>query len=197
MTGLETILNQINDDARREADEQIETARAEAEKILDDARMIAEKAAAEIIANGEEKAKSIRDRAESSSQLVHRNAMLTFKQGVIRDVIENTRNALENAPEQEYFDVVLQLVSQFAAEGLAEMQMNRRDLDRLPKNFADKLKNAAPKTAITISNTPREIDSGFVLVYGGIDINCTFKAIFEDAEGKLRDTVGKILFPES
>lgn len=195
MTGLETILNQINEDARREADEQTAAARAEADEIIAAAKEQAAKAAAEIIADGEEKAKSIRSRAESAAQLEHRNAMLTFKQQVIREAVDSTRGALENAPADEYFEVILQLVSRFAAEGSAEMRMNRRDLERKPGDFAEKLKAAAPKTDITISSEACDIDSGFILAYGGIDINCTFKAIFEDAEGELRDAVGKILFP--
>lgn len=195
MTGLETILSQISEDARQEADEQIAAAKAEADEILKAAREEADRNSQAAIQGGEEKAKSIRDRAESAAQLERRNAMLSFKQQVIREAIDGTRTSLENAPAQEYFDVLLQLVSRFAAEGKAEMRLNRRDLDRLPAGFETALKQAAPKADISVSDTPCDIESGFLLVYGGIDINCTFRAIFEDAEGELRDAAGKILFP--
>lgn len=195
MTGLETILNQINDDAKREADEQLAAAKIEADKIIAEAKQQAAKLSAEIIAEGEVKAAAIRERAESAAQLQRRNTMLAFKQQIIHEVIDKARTSLENAATDEYFEVLLLLVARFAANGSAEMRMNQRDLDRMPSNFADRVKTAAPAADITISPNACEIDSGFILVYGGIDINCTFSAIFEDAEGELRDAVGKLLFP--
>lgn len=195
MTGLDAILKQISDDAQREAAEQLEQAKTEAEKIIAEAKAEAEKAAGEIIAEGEAKAASIRERADSAAQLERRNAMLKFKQQIIREAIESTRESLENADDGEYFDTVLQLVSRFAADGKATMKLNSRDLNRLPADFESRLKTAAPTAEITIDKSPCDIESGFILVYGGIDINCTFKAIFESEEGELRDVVGKLLFP--
>lgn len=194
MTGLENILSQIMDDAKRESNEQLAAAKAQAEEIITAAKEEAAKLAQAVLDDGEEKAKSIRDRADSAAQLERRNSMLKFKQQVIREVIEETRSSLENAPADEYFDIILKLVARFATAGEAEMRMNQRDLDRMPMDFAAALKQAAPETSITVANTAYNIESGFVLVYGGIDINCTFRAIFEDAEGELRDAVGKILF---
>ena len=46
-----------------------------------------------------------------------------------------------------------------------------------------------------ISQAPADIESGFLLVYGGMDINCTFRAVFEDAADELRDAAGRLLFP--
>lgn len=40
---------------------------------------------------------------------------------------------------------------------------------------------AVPGTNITVSNTPCNIPDGFLLVYGGIDVNCTFASLFEAA----------------
>ncbi len=184
MTGLENILSQIESDARQEAEEQLEAAKAQAEE-----------ASQSLLRAGEEQAQAIRSKAESAAQLERRNAMLTFKQQVIRDAIDSTRTSLESAPDQAYFDLLLQLAAKYAPAGKSEMRLNRRDLDRLPKEFAASLKRAAPQAEIVISDTPSDIASGFLLVYGGIDINCTFQAIFEDAEAELRDVAGGILFP--
>ncbi len=195
MTGLETILNQINSDAREEADRQLEAARSQAHEILEAAKADAAAKSQAVLKNGEQMAQAIREKAESSAQLERRNAMLAFKQQMIRETIDNARTSLEQAPDKEYFDLLLLLAARFSQKGKGEMRLNRRDLDRLPKNFESDLKQAAPQAEITVSPTPCGIDSGFLLVYGGIDVNCTFRAIFEDAEGELRDAVGKILFP--
>ena len=50
---------------------------------------------------------------------------------------------------------------------------------------------------VTISPKAHNVESGFLLVYGGVDINCTFRAIFEDAYEQLRDTAGRLLFPQA
>lgn len=195
MTGLETILQEISGSAQREAEEQLSAAKGKAEAVLAAAREEADKKTKAVLQEGERRAQDIRDRAGSAAQLERRNAMLSFKQQVIREAIDDTLSSLENAPDKEYFPLLLRLVQRFAQEGKAEMRLNRRDLDRLPAGFSDEVKKAAPQAEITVSPTPCDIESGFLLAYEGIDINCTFRAIFEGAEGELRDAAGKILFP--
>lgn len=195
MTGLENILNQITGEAQREADEQISTAKAQAEKVLEDARAQAETASKTILADGERRAQEIRDRAASSAELTRRNAMLTFKQQVIRETVEKARAALETAPDSAYFQLLARLAGKYANPGKAQLRLSRRDLDRLPADFEAKVQAAAPQAEITLSREPAQIDSGFLLVYDGIDVNCTFQAIFEDAEGEMRDTLSRLLFP--
>lgn len=197
MTGLETILSKINDDARQEADTLLTDAKKKADEILAAAKEDAAGKTQAILQNGEKKAQDIRTRGDSAAELARRNAMLAFKQQVIRDAIDSTRTSLENAPDTEYFELLLKLASRFAGEGKAEMRLNQRDLGRLPADFETALQQAVPQGEITVSKTPCDIENGFLLIYGGIDINCTFRAIFEEAEGELRDTVGKILFPEA
>ena len=195
MTGLEAILSQIESDARQEADELLSSAKAKVEEILVNAKEEAAKKSQEILQEGEKKAQDIRDRADSAAMLARRNNMLAFKQQVIREAIDSTRASLEKAPDKEYFEMLLQLAARFAREGKGEMRLNRRDLDRLPGSFEADLKQAVPQADITVSKDPCDIENGFLLVYGGIDVNCTFRAIFEEADGELRDAVGKILFP--
>lgn len=197
MTGLETILSQIDNDARLEADALLSEAKAKAEAISEAARQEAAGKTQEILSAGEEKAQSIRSRAESVAALERRNAMLAFKQREIREAIDFTLASLEALSDKEYFDLLVQLCVRFAGTGKAEMRLNQKDLDRLPAGFEDTLKQALPQGEITVSKKPCNIESGFLLVYGGIDINCTFRAIFEDMEGELRDAVGKILFPDA
>lgn len=195
MTGLETILSQIDSDARREAEELLSDAKEKAARIVDGAKAEATAKTQSIIQDGEKRAQDIRDRADSSTVLEHRNSMLAFKQQVIRDAIDKARASLENAPTEEYFQLLLQLAARFARPGKAELRLNSRDLERMPKDFESALKQAVPQAEITVSKEAFPIKSGFLLAYGGIDINCTFRAIFEDAEGELRDAAGRLLFP--
>lgn len=71
------------------------------------------------------------------------------------------------------------------------MQLNEKDLARMPQDFSAQLKMAVPGTNITVSNTPCNIPDGFLLVYGGIDVNCTFASLFEAAGDTLQDPCGR------
>ena len=192
MTGLETILHAITSDAETAAAEELEQARQKADTILTEAKAEGAKKAQIILQEGESEAQEIRERAKSAAQLDRRNRMLNFKQQLIQEAIDETRSKLENAPELEYFQILLKLISKFALPGEGELRLNGRDLARLPADFTAQLSQAAPESKLTLSGEPSSIESGCLLVYGGIDINCTFQAIFEDAADELRDAVGTL-----
>lgn len=195
MTGLESIINQIAGDAQQEASEILAGAKERAEKAAKEAQEEAKRQADAILQKGEQDAKDIRERAQSAAELEKRNQMLSFKQSLIGEAIEGTRASLEEAPDKEYFDTLLQLYKRFAQKGQGELRLNQKDLKRLPGDFLARLKQAVPEADMHISPAPADIESGFLLVYGGMDINCTFRAVFEDAADALRDAVGRLLFP--
>ena len=52
----------------------------------------------------------------------------------------------------------------------------------------------AKKGTLTLSSEPKEMDGGFILVYGGIEENCTIRAMFTARHDEWSDLVQKILF---
>ena len=195
MTGLESIINQIAGDGQKEASEILAEARTKAGEIAEDAKARGAEKVRAVLKDGERRAQDIRDRAQSAAELEQRNQMLVFKQELIREAVDAAKTSLENAPDEEYFSTLLTLYKRFAQEGRGEMYLNKKDIDRLPDDFLARMRNAVPEAEVTISPKPQKIESGFLLVYGGVDINCTFRAIFEDASDQLRDAAGKLLFP--
>ena len=196
MTGLESILAQITGDAKQEAEAILAQGRKQAAATLEAAQAEAAERSREALAQGEADAAAIRERASSATQLQRRNRMLAFKQQLIQEALEAGLASLENAPDQEYFDALLVLAARYAPKGLSEMRLSAKDLGRLPASFAARLREAVPQGEITLSPVPWDIGPGFLLVTGDIDINCTFRALFEDLRDPLRDTVGKLLFPQ-
>ncbi|MCI8386604.1 MAG: hypothetical protein HFE95_09230 [Acutalibacter sp.] len=195
MTGLESIINQIAGDGQKEASEILAEARTKAGEIAEDAKARGAEKVRAVLKDGERRAQDIRDRAQSAAELEQRNQMLVFKQELIREAVDAAKTSLENAPDEEYFSTLLTLYKRFAQEGRGEMYLNKKDIDRLPDDFLARMRKAVPEAEVTISPKPQKIESGFLLVYGGVDINCTFRAIFEDASDQLRDAAGKLLFP--
>ena len=195
MTGLQTILDAITGEAQDRADQLVGQARDKAAALLEQAKTDAKAAGQAVQDQRQAEADGIRERAQSSADLATRNAMLAFKQELLRETIDQARQELENAPAEEYFPALVELAGKYARPGRAELRMNQRDLDRLPADFEKQVQAAAPQAQITLSREPAAIDSGFVLVYDGIDINCSYEALFADAESQLRDSLSRLLFP--
>lgn len=193
MTGLETILSTIEQDAREAAKQVTDAARQEADKLLEQARLEAEQQAASVEESGKAKARELISRAESAAQLAQRRTLLTSKQELIRSVIAEAKDALTELPAEEYFEVLLKLAEKYVSEADGVLQLSARDLKRLPASFGKDLESRTGKN-LTISSEPAPISGGFLLQYNGIDINCSFDALFEDSAEVLQDKVNAILF---
>ncbi len=195
MTGLDAILEQIGNEADAQAKDLLDTAKAEAETTLEEARQEAQRQAQEILEQAKAKAASVEERAQSTAQLERRDRLLRCKQQLIREALEAACEDLENAPAEEYFSILLELAQRAAQPGEGTLYLRAQDLDRLPENFQQELDRVTPQGKITVSSTPRKIPGGFVLVYGPIEMDCTFQALFQAAYEGLRDAAGAILFP--
>ena len=71
------------------------------------------------------------------------------------------------------------------------------DLKRMPENFESEIMDIAAKKGgkLTLLKEGNDtIRGGFVLLYGGIEENCTFKAMFDSKKGELSDKVHVLLF---
>ena len=170
MTGLESIISQITADGQKESEEILAKAREEAEKLAEDAKNDGAQKVRAVLNDGERRAGEIRDRAQSAADLEQRNQMLVFKQELISEAVAAARDSLENAPDKEYFETLLTLYKRFAQEGQGEMRLNKKDIDRLPDDFLGRMRKAVPGAQVTISPKPHPVESGFMLVYGGVDI---------------------------
>ena len=64
-------------------------------------------------------------------------------------------------------------------------------MSRFPKDFVDKANSGLSKNGgrIVLSDTTLDIDSGFILRYGGIDENCTFDALIKENSDKIKDAL--------
>ena len=195
MTGLDAILEQIGKEAGAQAKDLLDTAKAEAETTLEEARQEAQRQAQEILEQAKAKAASVEERAQSTAQLERRDRLLRCKQQLIREALKAACEDLENAPAEEYFSILLELAQRAAQPGEGTLYLRAQDLDRLPENFQQELDRVTPQGKITVSSTPRKIPGGFVLVYGPIEMDCTFQALFQAAYEGLRDAAGAILFP--
>lgn len=196
MTGLDKIINQILDEANNSAKETLEEAREKAEEIMSQAREEAGKKTEEILRKSEEAVKNHRERAVSSSDLMRRTALLEAKQEVISQVLAKAYERVVSQEESRYFEMVKEMLGKFALAQKGEIYFSQKDLDRLPSGFEKEIGRIAGENGgtLTLSKEAKKIDGGFILAYGGIEENCSIKALFDSRKEELQDRVQKVLF---
>lgn len=196
MTGLENIVEQILREANTSAEKIINNAKSEADAIIAKANADA----AKIMAQTDEKISieksSGESRAKSSSDLKKRQAILKAKQEIINSVVDKAYAKLLDLPDDKYFEIIEKCLEKSVQAKDGEIYFSGRDIDRLPKDMSARVEKIANAKGgkLTISKEHKNIDSGFVLVYGGIEENCSFKAMFNADKEKLADKVHTFLF---
>ena len=193
MTGLEKILSQIEYESDDRCRAIIEEANKKAEVILADARNEAEA----ILTSGEEetakRVENINQSAVSSAELGKSKLLLKAKLEIIDEILEKSLDNIKNLPAEEYFDIIKALILANAKSGEGVLCLSEKDMKRLPEDFISSINKALGGKAIALGNAIN-IDSGFILIYGDIDINCSFDALVQEKRDELRDALNSLLF---
>lgn len=196
MNGLDKIIAQILDDAKQEALAIQEKAAGEAEAIRAAAGEKVKKLEEEQAKAAAQREKSSEERLRSSAALKKRQAVLAAKQAVIEDMLAAAQKELLAKPDEAYFAWMEQLLSRFVTDRAGEIYVSKRDLERMPDDFPAKIEKAAQEKggSLILKNEPKEIDGGFILVYGGVEENCSVEALFASQRDELADKVHAMLF---
>lgn len=193
MSGLDKIIQQIQSEAKQSADEMIAKAKEKAAEISAQA----EKDASAKVAAIEERAKadvqnSIAS-AKSAADLARRREILAAKQEIIGQAIEEAQQSVYALPDSDYFALILKMIKKYSLAQDGEIRFSKKDLGRLPASFEDSLSKSA-QGKLALSKEPADIGGGFVLLYGGVEENCSIEALFYAARADLQDKVQELLF---
>ena len=190
MTSSEKILAGITAEAESTAKEIISAAEKKAEEIISDKAKEAEKQADEIAAEADKNAALINSTGDSAAQLVLRDAKLKRKRELIEKAVSEVIVSINNSDDKTYFDCLLRLAKKNAMSGKGEMLLSARDLSRDKGDFV----KALEELSVTLSDTPADINGGFILRYGDIIINCELSAVMREKRDEITDAVNTALF---
>lgn len=193
MTGLEKILSQIENESNDRCREITENANKKAEEIIGKAQADAQEFISARKAQADKKAELIIQSAESSAVLTAKRTVLKEKLGIIDDTLTRSLEVIKALPKKEYFEILKELVIKNARPGEGELRLSSEDTNKLPVNFIDSVNNSLKKSKIKLGKST-DIDSGFILVYGDIDVNCSFDAIAASKRDEIRDMLNNLLF---
>lgn len=195
MTGLEKIIKEIQDEAAAEAAQVVAKARTKADEILAQSKAESDAKIEKIASSAAQDAADIKNAQQSALVLQRRQRTLQTKQDLLADTLQKALETLQVLEDKEYFALLVRLAAKTAQPGEGELLMNERDTARKPANFEKQVNEALPKgTSLKLSAHTRPIDGGFVLNYGGVEENCSFKALFSARRDEFYDLVRDTLF---
>ncbi len=196
MTGLDKMVSQILDEANNSANAKIEEAKAKADAIVSKAREEAKALVEEISKQSEADIANYEERVKSSADLKRRTAMLGAKQALISQTIDKAYEKFCAKDDAEYFETLKEMLEKFVQPQKGEIYFSAADLAKLPADFKGAIEEIAKAKggSLTVSEESKNIEKGFILAYGGIEENCSFKALFDSKRDELQDKVQKLLF---
>jgi len=195
MTGLEKIVATIREEALAEAKSIVDRAKADAAGMFADEKAKSDALCAQIEDAAKRQAEDIERASTSALELQRRRKFLEAKQELLAQTMEQALNELYALPDQAYFDLLLKMAAAFAEPRKGQLLLSDKDIARCPKDFEERMNRELPSGAVlSVSSTARAIDGGFILKYGDIEQNCSFRAIFDARWDELTDKARDILF---
>lgn len=198
MAGVENITNEILRDADENSAGIIKEAEDKKAKLIEEAKAEIEADSKKAQERTAAEKSNLLERAKSEAATNEKRAVLEARNEIITEVLDKAYDKLLNESDSEYFSMIYSLLEKNVHAEKGKMQISDKDMQRLPSDFKTKISEIASKKGgeLVLSDAPADIDAGFVLSYGGIDENCSLKAIFNEKRTALSDIVYKRLWPK-
>lgn len=190
MTSSEKILAGIAGEAKTEAEKITAEAEKQAAEITAAAKAEAETDAGKIRAAAEKKAELIINSGKSSAELLKRDTALNCRRGLIEKALNFVADTVNAYGDKDYFDFLLTLIKKEKLNGKGEVYLSVKDKARDIAAFKSELS----ALDLTLSNTFADINGGFILKYGDIQINGELSALIHEKRDVLTDELNKALF---
>lgn len=198
MEGAERIVNKILEDARLQAQNNIEQAEKQAADIINSAKNEAEKKKNIIIENAKKEAEERKKRLIAVAELEARKIKLKAKQEIIASVFEQAIKTLNSLPPERYMEIITDMVLNSVKKGDEEIILSERDKSRLGDGFIGiinkKLKEKNINGNVKLSEETANINGGFILRSGNIEMNNSFEAIMRMRYNEIESEIVKMLF---
>ena len=192
---VDKIIDQILAKAQAEADSIVADASKKADGIRAEADSETAEMTAAVKARSEADLAGYESRIESSIDLNRRRALLAARQDIITGILDKAYDRLDKQNDEKYFEMIIKLLRQNVQPLEGKIAFSSKDMKRLPSGFEAQCSEAAAAVGgrLALSDKPRDIENGFVLIYGDIEENCSLRAIFDASKDELTDLVHGIL----
>lgn len=197
MAGLDKILGSIKAESDEAVAQRINDAKKRAEDIKKEAEASVSDECRSIEERGKRGAEDTLSRAESAAALLRRKAILSEKQDIIAEIFDEAEKKLISLPDDQYIDTIMKIAVKNALPEDGTIIFSAADKKRLPASFEKDLNSRLKAGRLTLSDDTTGTAGGFVLSYGGVEQNCTFRALIDAGRERLTDKVSKVLFDKA
>lgn len=196
MAGLDEILNMISAQQKQTEDSIIKAAESKAKQIIKEGESKAQTAYDEYISKAKLQHERDYENNCNSIDAEMKRKILSCKVELINTAIEKTIEKLKGLPDNDYFDLIVRLAEKHFQAGAGVISFGSNDLKRLPADLETRLNEKAGTAngTVKISDESADIDDGFILSYGLISENCSFRSIIEAENEEVRDIAARELF---
>lgn len=195
MNGLEQILLKIENDNKENIEAILSEAQKEKEKIISLATEEANKEAGIILKEAKDKEQRIKENADSLWETKKRESILSAKSSIIEKWIAQSEKEFLKISDEEYFKIIKKLILKCSAEGEGEILFSKEDKEKMPSGFLDEvnMQLSSKNACVVLSEENLDTEKGFIIRYGLIEENCTFKAIMEENLEEIKDRLFLLL----
>ena len=187
---MKKIIDDIMLEARKEAESMVDKAKSDADAVIE-----AAKAECDAIEANEEKLRKTETdrlikRRASARATRERSRLLEIKHDILT---EETQRAFLAASKTIDDDAMLALMKRRLRAGECVMYLPK---GAKKDGFVKRARALAAENGckMTVSYDRENVKSGFVLVYGGIEENCTFEALFAEKRSEIEERAAQLLF---
>lgn len=198
MAGIENITKVIARDAEIEAAQIITSAEKAADELKQKAEAEAEKLSKAADERLDKKVADERKKIQSQNEQIEKLRLLKQKQQIIEDTLNKAKEKILGYDDKTYFGTLLKILESSVQADKGVMFLNSKDIGRIPDDFDKEINVVATKNGGTleVGKEPANINGGFILKYGNIEINSSIDALFEENEEKLVDIINSVLFKD-
>ena len=196
MDGIEKIIERINAASAEECAVIAQEAEKDCEVIRADYAQKVQRVYESAVKNGETEARLVAERFVRNAKLNARKDILTAKQEAMDMAFAAAKAMLEAMDEDKYVAWLADMACE-ASDGSGELILSKRDAalgDKIVAKANEALLAKGKKAELTVSTETQDLDAGFVLRDGKLEVNCTLSAILDMKRKDIAAAVADMLF---
>lgn len=198
MNGIDIIIQRIGEDSQAQVDRTLAAAREEAGGITARFQAQAAQEGEELSAQNRKAAAEREERLVSVAQLESRKLLLSAKQEMVERTFQRALEKLNAMPDERAIQISAQLLKAAASDGTGSVVFSAMDRARIGAAAVAKANELlGEKGRLILSDETRELDGGFILVSGRVEINCTFSTLVRLQKADCAGEIARRLFPDS
>jgi V/A-type H+/Na+-transporting ATPase subunit E len=198
MSGVDTIVQKILDDAEKEKQRILTQAQTEVEERKRDLERTCEARKSQAQKRAEEKAEQIYRRTIANAMLEGRKMKLQARRESVDEAFEKAMDRLCSLSEEKYLEVMVRLVLPCLEDrGTNEIIPTAFGSARHAARLVEELETSVPEKTVVLSEETVPGRGGVVVKNGRVQTNLTFETLLRFGKDALESEVTRILFEGS